>query len=73
MKRTLLIAIGLLICVSAYGQCYEPNIKKADAEYAKGNYFKAYEYYDRATKCPDANRFENGKLAKAGKKNVMLH
>ncbi len=65
MKHIIIITL-LLSGIVAHAQCYEPNLRKADAEYAKCNYSQAYEYYRRATKCPDASRFENGKAAKAG-------
>lgn len=66
MKKLFFIATVIVLHSVAFAQCYEPNIRKADAEYAKGNYSTAYKHYKNASQCPDAKRFENGKQAKAG-------
>ena len=71
MKRIYLFILAILAVGQAVAQCYKPNVDKANAEYAKGNYSKAYEHYQRATKCPDASRFDNGKAAKAGIRNCQ--
>lgn len=66
MKKVILLMLITLLYNVAVSQCYEPNIKKADAAYARGDWQRAYEYYKQASKCPDAKNFENGKKAKAG-------
>lgn len=72
MKKTFLFTLLFLVTViGTQAQCYEPNLRKADAAYARGSWSSAYEYYKRATKCPDATRFENGKAAKAGMQKCL--
>lgn len=61
--------MALVIVNMTMAQCYEPNIQKADAAYARGKWNSAYDYYKKASQCPDANRFENGRKAKEGMNN----
>ena len=66
MKRIAIIIIVMAITINATAQCYQPNVDKGNAALADGKYAEAYDYFRKATKCPDASRFENGKSAKAG-------
>lgn len=66
MKKVILLMLITLLYNVAVSQCYEPNIKKADAAYARGDWQTAYEFYKQASKCPDAKNFENDKKAKDG-------
>lgn len=66
MKRNVFLLLIVVMGTTAKSQCYEPNIRKADAAYEAGNVVEAYNAYRNATKCPDAARFENGKVAKEG-------
>lgn len=69
MKNQLLFIVALTVNILAFSQCYEPNMQKANAAYAHGNWSTAYEYYKKALRCPDAKHFENGKKAKEGMNN----
>lgn len=71
MKRISFFLSAILSYASITAQCYEPNLRKADAAYENGNVVEAYNAYRNATKCPDAARFENGKAAKEGMRKCM--
>ena len=71
MKRCVFFAFLIVLHVITFAQCYEPNLQKADVALENGNYLEAYEYYSRATKCPDASRFHNGQKAKDGMKRCL--
>lgn len=71
MKRICFFLLVILSYATITAQCYEPNLRKADAAYESGNVIEAYNAYRNATKCPDAARFENGKAAKEGMRKCM--
>ncbi|MBO4232181.1 MAG: SUMF1/EgtB/PvdO family nonheme iron enzyme [Bacteroidales bacterium] len=73
MKRLLflVVLVGYAVAVNAQSpnklsSCYEPNIKKADEYYNKGDYRNAKACYEKALKCSEAVRYKNGKAARDG-------
>ena len=66
MRKLVVFAVIMGFAVAAQAQCYEGNIKKADAAYRNGKYSEAKKLYETALQCSDIVRFANGKEAKEG-------
>ena len=73
LRLALLFAFSFLFLFTGLSnaQCYQPNVDKGNAALARGNYAEAYDYYTKATKCPDASRFNNGQEAKDNMKKCL--
>lgn len=71
MKKIIIYILFVFAANMAAAQCYQPNVDKGNAALANGKYTEAYDFYSKATKCPDASRFNNGQEAREGIKKCL--
>lgn len=71
MKKILFVTLFILAINAISAQCYQPNVAKGNAALSNGKFTEAYDFYSKATKCPDASRFNNGQEAKEGIKKCL--
>ncbi len=71
MRLLFIVVLILLTVEHVPAQCYQPNVEKGNTALANGKYTEAYGFYSKATKCPDASRFNNGHEAKEKMKKCL--
>lgn len=71
MKRLFIVVLLFFTVKCVPAQCYQPNVAKGNAALSNGKFTEAYDFYSKATKCPDASRFNNGQEAKEGMKKCL--